>query len=240
MILNFAKRIIRMGFNQIGLDIVRISKSAKQSLLGLTDLPVRTIIDVGANTGQFGRMISKFFPNAHLYCFEPLPVAFRELNNWAASQDGRVKVFNMAIGDNEGMAKMIYHSEHDPSSSFLRTTKTCEKLYPFTQKQIPIQVKLTTIDNVVADLSVPLPSDVLIKLDVQGYEDRVIKGGYETFSMAKACILEVCLDHLYEDQATFKDISSLLYGLGYHYIGNLSQHYADDGHVIYIDAVFVK
>ena len=127
---------------------------------------------------------------------------------------------------------MIYHSEHSPSSSLLRTTKTCEKLYPFTKNQIPIQVKLTTIDNVVADLSTPLLSDVLIKLDVQGYEDRVIKGGYKTVSKAKACILEVCLDHLYEDQATFKDISSLLYDLGYHYIGNLSQCYDDDGHII--------
>ena len=226
--LNFVKKIIKMGFNQIGLDIVRISK---QSLLGLTDLPIRTIIDVGANTGQFARMILKFFPNAHLYCFEPLPIPFSELNNWAANQGARIKVFNIAIGDNQGMVEMICHSEHSPSSSFLRITKKCEKLYPFTKRQIPIQVELTTMDNVVADLSVPLPSDVLIKLDVQGYEDRVIKGGYETFSMARACILEVCLDHLYEDQATFKDISSLLYDLGYHYIGNLSQQFTDDGHV---------
>ena len=41
-------------------------------------------------------------------------------------------------------------------------------------------------------------------------------------------------------QATFKQISLLLYDLGYHYAGNLNQICANDGHVIFIDAVFVK
>jgi len=58
--------------------------------------------------------------------------------------------------------------------------------------------------------------------------------------MAKASILEVCLDKLYEGQAEFKEITELLYELGFKYAGNLNQTYADDGHVIFIDAVFVK
>jgi len=32
----------------------------------------------------------------------------------------------------------------------------------------------------------------------------------------------------------------MLYDLGYKYAGNLNQIYAEDGHVIYADAVFVK
>ena len=58
--------------------------------------------------------------------------------------------------------------------------------------------------------------------------------------MASACILEVNLDNLYDKQATFNDITLLLYDLGYRYAGNLDQVCANDGHVIYIDAVFVK
>jgi len=82
--------------------------------------------------------------------------------------------------------------------------------------------------------------EILIKLDVQGYEDRVINGGREIFKMAKACILEVCLDKLYEGQTEFFKITELLYGLGFKYAGNLNQTYADDGHVIFIDAVFMR
>ena len=48
------------------------------------------------------------------------------------------------------------------------------------------------------------------------------------------------MDELYEGQATFKDIVLLLQDLGYSYAGNLNQTYADDGHVIYIDAIFVS
>lgn len=58
--------------------------------------------------------------------------------------------------------------------------------------------------------------------------------------MSKACIAEVSLDKLYEGQAGFYKIVALLHELGFRYAGNLSQVYAKDGHVIYIDVVFIK
>lgn len=244
--MNFLKRLIKKMFNQIGLDIIRISKSPKYSLLGLKKLPIGTIIDVGAHKGQFAKYISTLFPEVDIYCFEPLPEPFKVLNDWVEKQHqnqmkGRkVKAFNLALVDREGILEMFSHIEHKSSSSFLKTTKLCENIYPFTKKQISIPVKLTTLDKWIKRLSNPPTREILIKLDVQGYKDRVIKGGKETFSIAKTCILEIGLDYLYEGQATFRDISLLLYNLGYNYVGNLSQKYADDGHVIYIDAVFVK
>jgi len=239
--IEYSKRIIKKVFNQIGLDIIRISKSGKHSLLGLRGLNIRTIVDVGANTGQFARYISTFFPEAHVYCFEPLPDPYKELHDWAVRQKSdRVTAVNLALGDQEGTLEMFWHVGHSPSSSFLHATDVCKTLYPATQKQVLTQVNLTTLDKWLKGLHTPPAPDILIKLDVQGYEHKVILGGQETFSVAQACILEVSLDHLYDDQATFEDISSLLYDLGYRYIGNLSQHYAKDGHVIYVDAVFVK
>ncbi len=238
--INFSKRLIKKAFNTIGLDIIRISKSPTHSLLGLRNLPIRTIIDVGANKGQFAKCISSFFPEANIYCFEPLPEPFKELSQFAEKQNGKVKAFNLALGEKDGTLEMFSHINHSPSSSFLKTTKICERYYPFTKKQFTKPVKITTLDNWVNSLSLNPKLEILIKLDVQGYEDRVIKGGQETFRLAKACILEVTLDQLYEEQATFKDIYLQLYYLGYHYTGNLNQTYADDGHVIYVDAVFMK
>lgn len=144
------------------------------------------------------------------------------------------------MGDNEGTLEMYNHVEHNLTLSFLKTTKICESLYPFTKKQISIPIKMMTLDKWTKSLSNPFSPEILIKLDVQGYEDRIIQGGRETFSIAKACILEVNIDHLYKQQATFKDISLLLYNLKFHYVGNLSQIYADDGHVIFIEVIFSK
>ncbi len=232
-------QFIKKIFNLIGLDICKLSNSPKFNFLGLRNLSIKTIIDVGANEGQFAREISKFFPDAAIYCFEPLPEPFAKIKKWAENKR-KTTLFNVALGENEGEVEMLAHLNHSPSSSFLKTTEINETLFPFIKKQATTKVKLTTLDKVFTNASDSLMPDVLIKLDVQGYEDRVIRGGIKTFRKAKACILEINLDQLYKDQANFKDIVLILYELGYRYAGNLDQTYADDGHVIFIDAVFVK
>lgn len=235
------KHFIKNLFEFFGLDIIRKSRNPAKSLLGLRDFDIKTVIDAGANEGQFARMILNVFPEADVYCFEPLPEPFSKLSAWAGKhRNGKVTAYNLALGDKEGTSQMFKHIEHNTSSSILKTTNLCEDIYPFTQKQDSTKIQLTTLDSWLKSLQSPLTKEILLKIDVQGYEDKVLRGGREICSKAKACILEVSLDRLYEDQATFEDISLLLYELGYHYAGNLNQIYADDGHIIFIDAVFVK
>lgn len=238
--LNLLQKLIKKTFNIFDLDIVRASKNPKHTLINLRHLPIRTIIDVGANEGQFAKMIINVFPEAHIFCFEPLSTPFEELSKWAEKKNKQIKIFNIALGDREGSAEMLVHSEHSPSSSLLKSTKLCETLYPLTKKQISMPVQLTTLDKITSNCSDPLVPDILIKLDVQGYEAHVIRGGKETFRKARACIVEVCLDTLYENQANFKDIVFLLHEFGLHYTGNINQVYAHDGHVIYCDAAFLR
>ena len=104
------KCIIKRAVNIFGFDIVRTSKSPNYTLLDLKYLPVKTIIDVEANKGQFAKKPSFFYPNVQMYCFEPLSIPFKKLNEWAKKQNGRVKVFNMALGEHEGAIQMFYHS----------------------------------------------------------------------------------------------------------------------------------
>ncbi len=235
------KKVIKRSFNKLGFDIVRIQNNPQETLLGIKHLPIKTIIDVGANEGQWARYIREIFPHANLHCFEPLSEPYEKLKQWADIKcNGKAVAYNIALGEKEEETEMFLHSEHTPSSSFLKTTGICEGYYPFTKTKKRIPVKMTTLDNWVKNLSTPLAPEILIKLDVQGYEDRVIKGGFETFKKARACIIEVCLDYLYEGQPDFKRIIDILYDLGFKYAGNLNQSFANDGHVIFIDAVFVR
>ncbi|MEM0173177.1 MAG: FkbM family methyltransferase [Sulfolobaceae archaeon] len=214
------KTLVKLSFNILGYDIIRLNNNPKATICGLKKYPIRTIIDVGANEGQFARYISKIFPEAILYCFEPVPETFEKLKNWAV-KNGNINAFNIALGDFNGDIEMLQHTEHSPSSSILKTSEICESLYPFTKKQKTINVRQMTMDNAIQSLNMTLKPDVLIKLDVQGYEDRVIRGGEEIFRNAKACILEICLDELYKEQANFREIIELLYNLGFNYAGNL-------------------
>lgn len=236
----YAKKLLKFFINKLGFEIFSIKRSPKHNLLGLIKYPIRSIIDVGANNGQFAKVFVPFFPEAEFYCIEPLPDVFNQLTSWAIQQKGKVKTFNYAIGDSQGISEMILHVDHNYSSSLLKTTEYATSFYPQMKRQSPISVNVTTLDSLVNDLSTPLVDDILIKLDVQGYEDRVIRGGIDTFRKARACILEINIDHLYEYQANFRDLTNLLYNMGYRYIGNIDQTYAKDGHVLFIDSVFIR
>lgn len=234
------RKSVKSAFQAFGMDIIRRKNNPSLTLLGLRELPFHTIIDVGANTGQFAKKISSFFPKARLYCFEPLPEPFDTLTSWARTKKGRVTTFNLAIGEEEGKVEMFLHKDHTPSSSLLATTELSEQYYPFTKEQKCICVRQTTLDVALEEVAEELLPGILVKLDVQGYEDRVIAGGPKIFSKTSACILEVCLDSLYEDQAGFTQLVSTLEDFGLRYSGNLVQVYGEDGHCIFLDAVFLR
>lgn len=234
------RQAMRKGANLMGLDVMRLRQSPGRTMLGLANRNIRTVIDVGANTGQFARMASEFFPRAELYCFEPLDDPFSQLSSWAGTQRGRVRTFQMALGEAAGEAEMYLHEEHTPSSSLLTTTAECHELYPQTVAKRLTSVRLSTLDDALGSELATMSKDILLKLDTQGYEDRVLLGGAKILAEASACLLEVCIEPLYDDQADFLELTRLLHVGGFHYAGNFEQTYAHDGRVIFLDSVFLK
>src|SRR5438128_3120008 len=91
--------LVKDAFRTVGLDVHRWKRSPKYTLLGLRSMPIRSIVDVGANEGQFAKWIMGIFPGAKLYAFEPLPGPYEKLAAWARSQGGSVRTFNLALGD---------------------------------------------------------------------------------------------------------------------------------------------
>lgn len=234
----FLKRALVNTLHSSGFDIVRIHKG-DHYFPELQKYPIRSVIDIGANRGQFAKKALAAFPNAQLYCFEPIPETFQGLEGILKPHRDRVQCFNVALGEKTGSIQMFLHRDHDDSSSFLPTTDLHTRLYPMVQHQTAVPVSMITLDQAMEHTS--LRPEILVKLDVQGYEDRVIAGGRKTLAMARACIAEVCLDSLYERQATFNGIVDLLDQLGFRYAGNVEQvRDPTDGHVIYIDTLFLK
>jgi FkbM family methyltransferase len=233
------KGYIRKSLEHVGLYVQRQSNNPRANLLGLRNLNIRSILDVGAHAGQFARFARKAFHGVTLYCFEPLPEPFAQLSAWAARYPD-VHPINVALGDEAGTAAMFVHTEHSYSSSLLKSTQLSGELFPMTVAQAQTKITVKRLDDVAAVLTPALRGPTLIKLDVQGFEGKVIKGGRRTFANAQACILEVSLDALYEQQSSFKELFLALDELGFRYAGNLDQVYGKDGHVIYLDAVFCR
>lgn len=237
--MSHAKRFVRSLFNRAGLELQWANQSPRLNWLGLRQYPIRTVLDIGANHGQFARLARCAFPDATIHSFEPLSPAFAAFSQWAQHQS-RVHAYQYAVGDAAGHVPMYRHVEHDPSSSLLATTEVSNEMYQFTHRQEVVRVEQETLDHLVAEVLPPLEDDLLIKVDVQGYEDRVLRGGPETFGRARACIFEASLDHLYEGQATFVQLLNALHEMGFRYAGNLEQDHAARGHVIFLDFVVVR
>ncbi|MDW8245698.1 MAG: FkbM family methyltransferase [Sandaracinaceae bacterium] len=118
-------------FRSLGYE-VRRPKEMEQ-VMGLVHLPIRTVIDVGANVGQFAQFARKKFKNAKIYCFEPIPEAYAKLKEWT-EKDGHSLAYPLALGEENKRVEFFVHSDHSPSSSLLRTTPLKHHYYPFTKK----------------------------------------------------------------------------------------------------------
>jgi FkbM family methyltransferase len=235
------KKRVRDFFHAVGLEVSRLSRTPGETLLGLRTAGIRTVIDIGANRGQFARHISRLIPEANLFCFEPLAGPFSELERWARHDSaGRAKAFNVGLGDRSGTTQMFEHIDHSTSSSLLTSTELAAELYPILTRQAPREVRIARLDDFIVETGIELKPEVLIKLDVQGYESRVISGAQKSIRAAKACIVEVSFDHLYDGQPTFADLWKTFDLIGYRFVGNIEQNYAVDGHVIFADAVFTR
>jgi FkbM family methyltransferase len=200
-------------------------------------LGIDTVLDIGANTGQFTRTILALLPNANIYSFEPLPDCFEQLQEFA-SKHSNIKTFNAGIGDESGMIS-FERNDYSPSSSFLKINDTHKQAFTFTEKSSTVEVKIERLDDITQSLD--LGKSLFIKIDVQGYEDKVLKGGEETIKKAKVVIVETSFVPLYESQPLFDDVYSVFKKLGFSYFG-MNDQLSDPntGQILQGDAIFTR
>jgi FkbM family methyltransferase len=206
----------------------------------IVDLGIRTILDIGANKGQFARLAREVFPSAAIYSFEPLPDCFAELKT-ALPDDKNFFPFENAIGSRAETLE-FFRSFHTPSSSFLKMEELHKEAFPESregQSAEPIKVRVETLDGVLGDRR--LEKNILVKIDVQGYEMEAIEGARGVLREAKIAILEMSFMKIYEDQPLFHDVYEKMYNLGFRFRGSLAQmlHPVTD-EIVQTDAIFVR
>jgi FkbM family methyltransferase len=214
----------------------------KPGHLWINDLKIDTIIDVGANVGDFSKEMRKYRPEALIYAFEPLPYEYDALIT-AFKYDKRFKSFNLALSDKEAVVPFNVTS-FGPASSILQMNDTLidyiNNGFKTNVTASPILVQAVTLDSIFAD-SILGPS-LLVKIDTQGFEDKVIKGGEKTIRRAKVCFLETEFQPLYKGQALFIDILNQMDALGFTYFGDKDyvSYHLTNGTALWQDSIFVN
>lgn len=206
----------------------------------LVNSGIKSVLDVGANKGQFAKLARAVFPSATIYSFEPLPDCYEALKE-ALVGDAYFHCYNKAVGSRESTLEFL-RSVHSPSSSFLQMEDLHKNAFPESHKgqvKQPIQVPVTTLD--IFNRQEKLEKNILLKIDVQGFEAEVIKGADVMLAHVKVIILEMSLQKLYKDQPLFHDVYMMMYEKGFRYHGNLSQMlHADTDEAVQLDAIFIK
>jgi hypothetical protein len=112
-----------------------------------------------------------------------------------------------------------------------------KRAFPETRNTTPETVRVERLDDLAASLTLERP--LLMKIDVQGFEVKVIEGAHNTVALADVIIVETGVAPLYEGQALFDDVYRALFDLGFRYQGNHNQLLSpDDGRVLQADAFF--
>lgn len=235
---SLAKRIIR----NFGFDVRRYrpacSESAQLQAM-LSSHGVNLVFDVGANAGQFGRYLRNAGYKGRIASFEPMSAARGLLLETSKSDPLWEVAAQAAIGSEDGEIKLNI-AGNSVSSSVLRMLDTHARAAPGSSYSGSEMVPLRRLDSLAQDYlltdSVPF-----LKIDAQGYEDRVLGGAANTLRKVIGLQLELSLIPLYEGQVLYDDLVPRLRSLGFE-LWDMTPVFVDKatGRLLQIDATLFR
>lgn len=198
---------------------------------------IKTVIDIGAHAGEFSSAIRTILPNVQIYAFEPQPDCYDRLRD-RLGRHGCFDAFPVALGERSGQVK-FWRNSFSKSSSVLEMASLHQEAFPWSARTAAVSVQLEMLDSFLDRIK--LTPKVLVKIDVQGYEDRVLQGGLKLLKRVDYVVVEVSFRPLYDGQAQFRDVYNLLVQAGLLYAGNLDQLLSPlDASILQADALFVR
>lgn len=165
-----------------------------------------TILDVGANVGQFTLWGHETLSPQRVVCVEPQPDAARSLRSLAAALSCDVAVVEAALGDSDRTA-MLHVTAAADSSSVLAPRPEAQRARSGLRVTAERPVTVRRGDDIFGP---PMPEPVLLKIDVQGSELEVLRGMRETLRRVHAIVVEVSFARLYRNQSSPSEVIEFL------------------------------
>ncbi len=208
---------LRRGLRSLGLEVqtTRGANLEPQVLKAVMDLAgVETVIDVGANIGQYGDQLLRIGFRGTVLSFEPVPEVHRTLTAHALSAAAQWLVGPcVALGSRAGETTFNVAAGSE-CSGVLPVLDTHLRAAPQSRCDRRITVPVQRLDWLVPSL-LPSASNLLIKVDTQGYELEVLRGCEGLFGITVALQLELSLMSLFQGAPLFMEVISHVQSRGF-------------------------
>jgi len=207
------KTFIKNVFRISGLDIIRYNASPAfidQSLL--KKYKIDLVLDCGANRGQYGKYLRGLGYSGRIISFEPLQSAYSKLAH-KAKRDKNWETHNFALGNFCGNSK-INQAGNSDSSSILQMLPEHEAADPKSKYIGQEDIEIKMLDSIFTDMK-GKSNSIFMKIDTQGFEDRVLAGAEQALPEIAGIQLEMSYIPLYENQRLINDLHEYLSRAGY-------------------------
>ena len=245
-------KLLKNIFSFLGYDIRKINKET--SNINFDDLlkdkipnnPV--ILDVGGNKGQSIERFIKIFDNPTIHSFEPIKKEYDYmikkfkgknniiLNNFAIGEKKCIKEFNVTAKTGNSSFNNIQKDT--------KWLKARSKEYNISEENYIVKkekISIETLDDYIKKQN--LKRIDLLKIDTQGYEDKVLEGAIDNLKNQKvgAVITEIMFDNVYSRYLSFSDIEKHLLPNNFRMVGiDLANNNLFSGLVFFADVYYLN
>lgn len=205
------RRRVRGLLQAFGYDIRAIDTYAtKRPIDFIRSRQIDVVVDVGANTGQYGGKLREAGYRGWLISLEPVRATF-ELLKSRASRDPQWITLPSALGREAGNAT-INISE---ASVFSSLREQAAAATAFNQEARVIRqetIEITRLDDLFPTLP---PGRRFLKIDTQGYEQDVLAGARDCLAEFLGVQMELPIKHLYQDVWRLDEAVSFMSSRGF-------------------------
>ena len=167
--------------------------------------PGDVFLDVGANFGYYSIVLaSRLNKQCTVHAFEPNPPTLARLRHHVAINDLQdvVQVHDFALSDQEGTAALATKQGNSGATNVVESDGASRPVRVTTLDAFCNEQRLTRLDA--------------MKIDVEGFEERVLLGGRQTLSRWRpVLLLELEPPRLHDKQTSAERVVQLLQEMGY-------------------------
>jgi FkbM family methyltransferase len=209
------------------IDLLKTMQTVKGSISGCD-----AFIDIGANKGEFARIFGDLFPLSTLVCVEPNDKLNEDIrrNNLRPTPI----IVNKAVSDKAGEMEFFLHTDSQMSSLFASNDELIQRDFgeDNASQVIRKMVGITTLDEIFNEYSAQLAhKKIFLKIDTQGNELDVLRGGANSLGKIRYCLLEYMFHTPYEVQYPFDRIIQQMSDCGFECLGPMHASYRVKGEI---------